>query len=130
MYLRFVVHDLDENTGKELGVFQAVGRLRESGELRDYEEEHHDLVLQWFNENLEKAARFTASSPPFYRKQDRTISWFKDSAAKHLAQVRELVVILRKHGVVVETLTTDRVGYVVYEDDIQIVAEPASDEPY
>ena len=79
-YLRFVVADIDEDSGKELGVFHAVRGLREEGKLYQHEEELHDLARQWFNENLEKPTRFTASKPPFYRKPNKAISWFKDTA--------------------------------------------------
>ena len=108
----------------ELGVFHAVRNLREEGKLYRYEEEQHDLIRQWFNENLEKPTRFTASKPPFYRKPNKAVSWFKDSANEHLNYVRELVAILQNHGVIVQLLKTERVGYVVYEDEYQIVAEP------
>jgi hypothetical protein len=57
----------------------------------------------------------------------RAISWFKDSATEHLARVRELVTILETHGVPVRMLKAQRVGYVVYEDEYQEVAEPFSD---
>ena len=60
MYLRFVVSELDEDSNKELGAFHAIGRLRATGKLYSYEEIHHDLIRQWFNENLEKPTRFTA----------------------------------------------------------------------
>jgi len=127
MYLRFVVADIDEVSGRELGVFHAVRNLRQVGNLYAYEEEHHDSVRQWFNENLERPTRFTASKPPFYRKQSKALSWFKDSAHEHIARVRELVAILQNHGVPVRMLKTDRVGYVVYEDEYQVVAEPFAD---
>jgi hypothetical protein len=130
MYLRFVVAHIDEDSGRELGVFHAVRNLRDNGLLHRYEEEQHDVIRQWFNENLEKPTRFTASKPPFYRKQPKAISWFKDGAHEHIARVRELVGILRHHGVSVQMLTTDRVGYVVYEDEYQIVAEPFLKETY
>lgn len=130
MYLRFVVSQLDEDSSRELGVFHAVGNLRDEGKLFDYEEEHHEEIRQWFNQNLEKPSRFTAAKPPFYRKQNRAISWFKDSAHEHLSRIRDLVAILQNHGVLVRVLKTDRVGYVVYEDEFQIVAEPFSDETY
>jgi hypothetical protein len=130
MYIRFVVPDIDEDSGKELGVFQAVRNLREEGKLERYEEEQHDSIRQWFNENLEKPTRFTTSKPPFYRKQPKAISWFKDSAQEHIARVRDLVTILQHHGVLVQMLKTDRVGYVVYEDEFQIVAEPFTNETY
>ncbi len=130
MYLRFVVADIDEDSEKELGVFHAVRNLREDGKLYHYEEDQHDLIRGWFNENLEKPTRFTASKPPFYRKKNKAISWFKDSAHEHLAHVRSLVAILQNHGIPVRMLKTERVGYIVYEDEYQVVAEPFSDTQY
>jgi hypothetical protein len=126
-YVRFVVADIHKNSGKGLGVFHAVLRLRERGELYAHEKELHDLTRQWFNEHLEKPTRFTASKPPHYRKPNKAISWFKDSATEHISHIRDLVGILENHGINVQMLTTDRVGYVVYEDEFQIVAEPFSD---
>jgi hypothetical protein len=123
MYSRFVVSELDEDSNKELGVFHAIGHLRATGKLHSYEEIHHDQIRQWFNENLKRPTRFTASKGPFYRKQKKAISWFKDSAEEQLSRVRGLVAILRNQGVIVHMLKTDRVGYVVYEDEYQIVAE-------
>ena len=129
-YLRFVVADIHEESGKELGVFHAVLGLREAGKLDEHEKELHDSTRQWFNENLEKPTRFTASKPPFYRKPSKAISWFKDTAKDHLSHIRELVAILQNHGVSVRMLKTERVGYVVYEDEYQIVAEPFRNKSY
>lgn len=83
-----------------------------------------DMVRWWFNQNLERPTRFTASRAPFYRKKSRALSWFKETATEHLARVQDLVAILENHGVPVRTLKAKRVGYVVYEDEYQIVAEP------
>lgn len=60
-------------------------------------------------------------------KQKRALSWFKDSAHAHLERVRRLVALLESCGVVAEMITTERPGYVVYEDDFQMVAEPFAD---
>lgn len=130
MYLRFVVDRIHGESGKELGVFHAVGNLRDWGRLAGAEEARHDALRKWFNENLEKPTRFTAAKPPFYRKQARAISWFKDSAREHISRVRELADILEHHGISVRVLKTDRVGYIVYEDEYQIVAEPFAKETY
>jgi hypothetical protein len=124
MYLRFVVAEIHHRSMRELGVFHAVRNLREDGELYPHEEEQHDLIRQWFHDNLPKPTRFTASKPPFYRKENKAISWFKDTAHEHLVQIRYLVAILENHGVSVRMLKTERVGYVVYEDESQIVAQP------
>jgi hypothetical protein len=128
MYLRFVVADIDENSQRELGAFHAVGNLRDDGKLHPHEEEQHDLIRDWFNDNLKKPMRFTASKPPFKRKKKKAISWFKDTAYEHLARVRSLVAILQDHGISVRMLKTERVGYVVYEDEYQIVAEPFAED--
>jgi hypothetical protein len=130
MYLRFVVSEIDEDSLKELGVFHAVGNLRRAGKLHPHEEEQHDLIREWFNDNLSKPTRFTASKPPFYRKKSKAISWFKDTANEHLDRVRVLVAILQDHGVSVRMIKVHRVGYVIYEDKYQIVAEPFGGERY
>lgn len=127
MYLRFVVNEIDADSERALGVFQAVRDLRDAGELLAYEEEQHDEVRYWFNVNLERPTRFTAARAPFYRKKNRGLCWFKDSAHEHLAHVRGLVTILENHGVWVRTLKARRVGYIVYEDEYQVVAQAFAD---
>lgn len=129
-YLRFVVPDMDEDSQMELGVFQAMANLRKTGRLNPNEEEEDDRIGEWFDRNLRKPTRFTASKPPYYRKRSKAISWFKDSAHEHIARVRALVAILQRHGVAVRMLRTERVGYVVYEDEYQIAAEPFAGEQY
>src|SRR5439155_15969582 len=125
MYLRFVVAEVDDDSERELGVFQAASKLRDAGKLYPYEESYLDELRQWFNIHLEKPTRFTATRPPYGKK--RAISWFKDSAQEHIARIREMVAILENHGVRVRMIKTERVGYVVYEDQHQVVAEPFSD---
>ena len=130
MFLRFVISEIDAESQRELGLFQAIDRLRRRGVLSHYEERQDDSIGKWFDKNLAKPTRFTASKPPFYRKKSKAISWFKDTAHEHIAHVRTLVAILQNHGISVRMLTTDRVGYVVYEDEHQIVAEPFAGEKY
>jgi len=124
MYLRFVVAKIDEESQREVGVFHALWYLRDDGELSPYELDQHDLIRQWFNENLARPTRFTASKNPSYRKPHRAICWFKDTAHEHLAWAWWMVAILENHQVPVHLLKAERVGYVVYEDEYQIVAEP------
>jgi hypothetical protein len=87
------------------------------------DEARHDLIRKWFNESLENPTRFTAAKRPFHRKRAGAISWFKDSAHEHVPRVTELVTKLEHHGISVRMLKTDRVGYIVYEDEYQFVAE-------
>jgi hypothetical protein len=130
MYLRFVVSEIDQDTSRELGVFHALEKLRNGGALDKHEEETDDEVHKWFDKHLKKPDRLTAAKPPYYRKQNKAISWFKDTAREHIAQIRLLMEILKNHGVSVKMLRTDRVGYIVYEDEFQIVAEPFAKDTY
>jgi hypothetical protein len=127
MYVRFVVPELDDDSERGLGVFQSAYKLRDKEKLFPYEEARFQEIIQWFDKYLEKPTRFTASKPPYYRKKSKAISWFRDSAHEHISRVREIVAILESHGVSVQMLKAERVGYVVYEDDYQVVAEPFSD---
>jgi hypothetical protein len=52
MFLRFVVPEIDEDSERELGVFQAIHKLRKSGVLSGCEEGQDDLIAEWFDENL------------------------------------------------------------------------------
>jgi hypothetical protein len=127
VYLRFVVAEIHEDSGRELGVFQAARYLRDEEKLDAHEAERLDSIVEWFAEHLQKPKRFTASKPPFHRRKNKAISWFKDTAHEHLAHIRELVFILERHGVSVRMLKAARVGYIVYEDEFQVVAEPFAD---
>ena len=124
MFLRFVTHEVHEESHEELGVFQAAFRLRNNGALSEQEEAAFEEIREWFSGNLKRPARFTSAKPPFYRKRQDGISWFKDSAQEHISKIREMAALLERHDVAVRMIKTDRPGYVVYEDDHQIVAEP------
>ena len=119
--------EIDEGSHREAGVFEGVDRLMREAKLHEYEVALVRETLDWFNENLKKPDRFTKSKPPYYRKDQRAISWFKSTATKHLARIRELVAVLENHEVPVRIIKTTRPGYVVYEDEFQVVSEPFRD---
>jgi hypothetical protein len=127
VYLRFAVAQRDEDSGRGLGIFHAAGDLRDHGQLEDWEAHSLRELREWFDGNLEKPTRFTVSKPPFYRKQSKAIACFKDTATEHIERIRQMILILERHGIMIHIYRTERVGYVVYEDDFQIVAEPFSD---
>jgi hypothetical protein len=126
-YVRFVTGDVNSESQREAGVFQAAYRLRDAGTLDDYDAAHLTEHLNWFNSHLEKPNRFTAAKPPYYRKKNRAISWFKETATEHITRMWEIIRLLESHGLSVRMIKTDRPGYVTYEDEHQIVAEPFAD---
>jgi hypothetical protein len=130
MYIRFTTGKIHDKTLYEVGVFQAAYALKKQGALPDYEEARLCELLDWFSLNLEKPNRFTISKPPFYRKENRAISWFKDTSTDYIANIRDIVSILNQHGIHTRMIQTDRPGYIVYEDAHQVVAEPFSDSQF
>lgn len=127
-YVRFVVHLRDADSTVRSGVFQAIEDLLKLGRLSTSEARRLRELEDWFNRNLSRPKRFSKKRNPNPR-GNRGISWFKDSATHHLAQMRDIVAILETHEVAVEMLATDTPGYVLYEDDIQVVAEPFTGTP-
>jgi len=122
MFFRFVTSRIDEDSGRRLGMFQAAADLLDSGRLTPPEEERVDKIYNWFDANLQEPISFSRSRRP--HAANRAISWFKDSAAEHLARMREMASILEDNGIWVEIVQTNRPGYIVYEDEFQVAAEP------
>lgn len=125
MYLRFVIPGKHPHTGVEEGLFRSAYRLRRSGNLLHYEHAELDELLRWFGENLPVPARFNRTkSKGHYRRNSRGISWLKPTAIQCIAHMRALAVIMSWHGYHASMIKTSQPGYIVYEDEHQIVAEP------
>ena len=127
MFIRFVVSELDPTSGRRKGLFQAAKRLKGADDLEAGDRDRLERLSAWFNENLQRPLRFAMSPRPYRKAQ--AICWFKDSATAHIAKMRELEDVLGRSGAAVQLIKTRRVGYVVYEDQFQIVACPFGDTP-
>jgi hypothetical protein len=126
--VRFVVHAVDEESGYRQGFIQAAAELDDLGHLSPSESAMLEEALRWFRKHLPVPDRFTRTRNASHKKK-RALSWFKESALAQITQARDVLELLRAHDIIVETLTTERPGYVVYEDHFQVVAEPFSETP-
>lgn len=117
-YIRFVIAREDEDSHVEQGVFQAVARALEWHSITGSDAEQLDELEKWFGKNLEKPTSFGRD------KLRLGICWFKTEATEHISRIWEMVRILERNGIYVKKIRTDRPGYVVYEDEWQLVAEP------
>lgn len=117
-YIRFVIGRRDEESHVEQGIFQAAALAVEWHDIRGSDEDHLDELRLWFNDNLEKPSSFGRSTVR------RGICWFKTEATEHISRIWEMVHILERNGIYVKQIRTDRPGYVIYEDEWQLVAEP------
>jgi pyruvate-formate lyase-activating enzyme len=52
------------------------------------------------------------------------VCWFKTDAQRHISKIWEIVQVLERNGIPVKKITTVKPGYIIYEDEWQIVAEP------
>jgi hypothetical protein len=127
MFVRFVIPAVDSDSGRRQGLFQQAYALRRANELPPELHEQLDESLTWLDGQLKIPERFTRGK----RKGEPglAISWFKDSASDHIAHMRTVCRVLNQHGVPTEMLTTNRPGYIVFEDDHQVAAVPFSDTP-
>lgn len=128
MYLRFVLPATHPDTGVDTGVFKVAYALKNEGEISEAERQELTELLDWFGAELAVPDRFSRSTSKGHcRRATKGISWLKASANEHVKRMHRLVQILREHGHHVEMIRSANPGYVVYQDDHQIVAEPFND---
>jgi hypothetical protein len=125
MFIRFVIKDLDPGSGRRQGLFQAAYSLGSA--LSQEDRQRLDDIFDWFNKHLPSPDRFAISNKPHRKAQ--AISWFKDTAKDHIAQMWAYQRLLSDLGLSVDILRTLRPGYIVYEDEFQVVAYPFADTP-
>jgi len=126
MYIRFVIRQNDEVSQQTQGIFQAVEDLRFEGRLSPEERRTADRVFRWFNKNLPIPKRFSRSRKR--SAQAKAISWFKPTVHKFIGRMQDLASILYAHDVPIKILKTKRPGYIVYEDEYQVLAMRFNDK--
>ena len=117
-YLRFVIGRKDEDSSVEQGIFQAAAHALESQQITGSDAHELNELRAWFSEHLEKPTSFGRG------KLAVGICWFKTGSAEHVSRVWQIVAILERNGIYVKKIRTDKPGYVIYEDEWQLVAEP------
>ena len=97
--------------------------MRERGDLTLAEEEELAATLARLEAALPTPTKFSRTRNASHR-NTHGLSWVKSTATDIVADLHQLADLLRRHGIAVEVAKTDRPGYVVYEDEWQVVAEP------
>ena len=129
-YLRFVRPNTIENHGAREGFFCAAYELRSILNLEDYISEQLEDLLSWFRTNLTIPNNFNRSKSKGSRDKNAAgLSWFKEDASEAIRRSYELISLLQENGYPIGIIRVERVGYIVYEDEQQVVAEPFSDTP-
>ncbi len=127
-FIRFVIGESHPDSGVQEGLFHLAYQLRDSGDVAQHEREELAELMKWFDENLPVPGRFNRSSSKGYdRRATRGIAWYRDSADECVQRMYRVKGIFENNGCFVRTIHQERVGYVVYEDEYQVVAEPFAD---
>lgn len=131
MFLRFVRPNRVAGTSAREGFFCSAYDLRDDPLLDRHASDRLEALLSWFKGHLKIPRTYSRSRSKGRRAAEFTpgLCWFKADAGEAIAKSFELVALLVDHGYPVEIIRTDRVGYILYEDDHQVVAEPFSDTP-
>lgn len=128
MLLRFVTSIPDgENSGEFAGVFLAARWVRDRHEAPQAQLDRLLEIREWFNDQLDRPERFNRSRRP--NRAHKALSWFREDAHEHIRLAREMAAIVTACGYPIREVHTHRPGYVVYEDDYQVVAEPFAETP-
>jgi hypothetical protein len=117
-YVRFVIGQKDEERNVEQGIFQAVTLALEWQNITGSDADELNEGLAWFSKNLGKPTSFGRD------KLRSGICWFKTGSSEHISRIWEMVNVLERNGIYVKKIRTDKPGYVIYEDEWQLVAEP------
>jgi hypothetical protein len=117
-YVRFVIGGKDEDSHVEQGIFQAAALALEWRNITGPDAGELNELQAWFGENLGKPISFGRN------KLRLGVCWFKTSSTEYISRIWEMVRILERNGIYVKKISTDKPGYLIYEDEWQIVAEP------
>lgn len=123
MYLRFTGKEIDLRSGNPKGIISVAYDLIESNELLVYEYDMVMSVLHWFNCNLRVPNKFSRSRNS-YNKNNRGLSWVKSASSGVVGKLMELKALIEMKGILIDIQKTKKPGYIVYEDEHQVVAEP------
>lgn len=118
VYIRFVIGRKDEDSHVEQGIFQAAAQALEWQNITGSDAVELKELQTWFSENLEKPSSFGRD------KLRLGICWFKTGSTEYISRIWEMVHILERNGIYVKKIRSGRPGYMIYEDEWQIVAEP------
>ena len=125
--IRFVTNEKHAPYGHRTGVLRGAFALWEERLLGDTDYEELDHLLDWFNKHLPKPSRLSVSKHP--RAKGSAISWLRSSAHEYVSRMRRVAQLVQAAGIAVEEIRTDRPGYIVYEDEHQVIALPFADTP-
>lgn len=127
-FIRFVLPETHPDSCLNEGIFRLAYRLRTDPAVDEADRCLLTESMNWLDKHLPVPTRFNRSNSKGYnRRNTRGIGWFRDTATDCVTRMFTVKRILEAQGHQVTLIRENRVGYVVYEDTFQVVAEPFRD---
>lgn len=125
-FVRFVVPTWAHRESQTpIGVIGAAYELLDQDKLSPELHRELERSIRWFEEHLATPDRFNRTkSKGWYRRETRGIAWLRATAIDHISAMEALAGSIARCGYPTVEIRSERVGYVVYEDDVQVIAEP------
>jgi hypothetical protein len=124
MFIRFVSGEIDDDSHLSAGLFCTVSKLLDEVVLPDYEYVALMEPLRWFGLHLKVPFEYRLE-PVWLAEQ--ALCWFRPTAREHLYRAWEIVAILEERDIFIRTVRSHKTGYVLYEDEAQVLAYPFAD---
>jgi hypothetical protein len=124
MFVRFVSNEIDNDSHVPAGLFCAAFDLIDDGKLSDHDYDELADLMRWFRLHLNGPFEHRLRKPWRAR---RSICWFKSEAHEHVKHAWRLVNVLKRNEVLVRMIKSQTVGYIIYEDPAQVLAQPSAD---
>lgn len=122
MYLRFIGDEIDTRTGQPVGLMSmAYALLREDACIG--EATQLQAHVGWIETTVPVPTRFSRTRNA-YHKNTHGIAWARADAREFVRHLYAIADILDRHDRAVRTVRSARPGFIVYQDDWQVVAEP------
>ena len=124
MFIRFVSGEIDDDSHLSAGLFCTVSKLLDEVVLHDYEYVALIEPLRWFGLHLKVPFDYRLEPASL---AEQALCWFRSTAREHLSHAWEIVAILEERDIFIRTVKCHKTGYVLYEDEAQVLAYPFAD---
>jgi hypothetical protein len=124
MFVRFDSGEIDYDSHVPAGLFCVAFDLIDDGKLSDHDYEELADLMRWFRLHLNGPFEHRLRKPWRAR---RSICWFKSGAHEHVKRAWRLANVLKRNDVSVRMIKSQTVGYIIYEDSAQVLAQPSAD---
>jgi hypothetical protein len=124
MFVRFVTPIIHPQSRVSSGLFRAFDLYEDQDLIPACYLDRADELFEWFNDNLPVPDRLSRVVGRF--RIAFGVCWLKPSAVDHICYMWDLAAIYEASGIPVQLLKSSRPGYLLYEDEFQIVAQPTT----